>query len=116
MQGEVNDVDVYLERMGVADPSLRARVEGALPWTNPADIRSSAQIMIRGPIEALNSTARDRLWSTNTPEVGREDDEDAVPLFVVVDAEGGLAALKLIFAAMRRPVFALHLPVVSCFP
>ena len=108
-------MDVYLERMGVADPSLRARVEGALPWTNPADISTSGQSMIRGNIEALNSTARNRLWSTDKPEVGHEDDEDLIPLFVVVDAEGGLGALKAVFAAMLRPVFALHLPVVCYF-
>ena len=31
-------MDAYLERMGVHDAQLRARVEGGLPWAQPDDV------------------------------------------------------------------------------
>ena len=37
-QGQLRSVDAYLERMGVRDPQLRARVEGGLPWAQPDDV------------------------------------------------------------------------------
>lgn len=113
-QGEVRDVDAYLERMGVTDASLRARVEGALPWTDPADLAgrgSTASGLPLGPVEPLNRAARD--WAAIGRTMDIPDADASEPLFVVSDAAGGLAGQRATFAAMRRSVFALHFPAVS---
>lgn len=120
LQGEVRDVDAYLERMGVTDPNLRARVEGALPWNDPADLLSrggTASGLPVGPLQPLNSAARDCLWAASVPLTDEAATADSLPpLFVVADAAGGLAGQKTVCAAMRRPVFALHFPTVSVSP
>ena len=113
LQGEVRDVDAYLQRMGIADPGLRARVEGALPWTDPADLLGRGAGASRGPagpVQPLNGAARDFAWDNGAILPDQADVGSMAPLFVVADATGGLAGQEAAFAAMRRPVFALYLP------
>ena len=118
-QDEGVEVDVYLQRMGAPDTSSRAQVVAARPWATLTDMcnrqSDGEHGLLSGPIEALNRAARDHCWSFSDPGPRPRDAEVAAPLFVVADAVGGIVALKSVFAAMRRPVFALHLPEVCSF-
>ncbi|KAK9815594.1 hypothetical protein WJX72_006498 [[Myrmecia] bisecta] len=95
---EVNEIDAYLQQMGVKDEVLRRRVEGALPWTDEQGLQAASAAIAHRPITQLNSPQHASL------------DSSLPSVFVVVDADRSLGPLHDVLALVPRPCFALQLP------
>ena len=106
-------MDAYLERMGVRDPQLRARVEGGLPWTQPGnDGTLSAGTTLLGnsaePWMPLNAAAVALLDAAAERQAARESSSDLAPLFLLTDGTGGEADACGVLADMGRACFVLR--------
>lgn len=98
----MQDIDSYLEKMGVKDPALRRRLETSLPGTNP--LAGSASGAARG-LQAVSPA--------NAAAVAAASSGDArgMPvLLLCCDAGGSLGGLEPLLAAMELPAFAVCMP------
>lgn len=95
-QQELQDLDRYLEEMGVKDDSLRHRLQGALPWVDEEDLTKVAATSHLPVVVRIN----------NPPH----SVSGLHPLFVVCDASGGLGRMRRAFSQMERPCYGLLLP------
>ena len=113
LQRELKSVDAYLERMGVRDPQLRARVEGGLPWAPPGSVATlgtgaTALGSDCGPWRPLNAAA-EALHDAATEDGGSRDSRSALaPLFLITDGTGGEAGACCVLADMGRACFMLR--------
>lgn len=104
-QAEIQDIDAYLEKMGVKNPALRQRLETRIPFADEQTVSSALTAASQQePVTALNAAARS---AAPTSGHGR------LKLVVCCDASGGLGGLEPAFAAMDLPCFALRLPQVA---
>lgn len=104
LQAELEDIDSYLEKMGVKDARLRARLETQLPYTDPSSIAGSGARALQA-VSPLNAAARDGGSASGSSSAA------ALPtLLVCCDAGGGLGGLEPLLAALDLPAFALCLP------
>lgn len=95
---EMKELDQYLEQMGVKDNSLRARLQGALPWTDVENlIQATSTSSILPQCIRLNSSII-------------EIEDNLAPLFVIHDANGGLGGLRSVFSQLNRLCFGLIMP------
>lgn len=98
---EIQDIDSYLQKMGVNDPSLRQRLEASMPFTTEDGVGSAhaaARAKTHAPVAAGNTAAKEAL-------------SDAEPnLIVCCDANGLLGGLDGVFSALDMPVFVVRLP------
>lgn len=103
-QAELADIDSYLEKMGVKDARLRARLETQLPYTDPSSIAGGGARALQA-VSPLNAAAREGGSAAGSPHAA------ALPtLLVCCDAGGGLGGLEPVLAALDLPAFAVCLP------
>ena len=98
--GEMQELDRYLEEMGVEDTSLRAKLQGALPWT---DLDS----LVQATATSSSSTSLSCIRLNSSLAT----DQDAPQtVFVIHDATGSLAGLRGAFAHFRCICYGLLMP------
>ncbi len=97
----MQDIDSYLEKMGVKDPALRRRLEIALPGADPAAAAAGAA---RG-LQAVSPANAAALAAANSG-----DARGAPVLLLCCDAGGSLGGLKPLLTALELPVFAVCMP------
>lgn len=112
VQRELRSVDAYLERMGVRDPLLRARVEDGLPWAQPG---SGGMLNNRASVLKSDSSPWLPLNTAAVALVDAADGEDnqntgslRAPLFLFTDGTGGEVAVCGVLADMGRACFVLR--------
>jgi thioesterase domain-containing protein len=103
---EIQDIDAYLRKMGVKDPSLRQRLETAMPYASADGVDSALAAAASGnsqAVAAMNPAAKQQ---------SRQDDSDtSTPcLIVCCDANGTLGGLEDILAALDLPVYIVRVP------
>ena len=113
MQSELRSVGAYLERMGVRDPQLRARVEGGLPWTQPGTagvLEAGAMVsdIVTGPWRPLNPAAVALLDAAEDGQGAQDSGSDLAPLFLLTDGTGGEAGACGVLTDMHRACFVLR--------
>ncbi|CAD7696942.1 unnamed protein product, partial [Ostreobium quekettii] len=96
-QEELQDLDRYLEDMGVKDDNLRHRLQGALPWVDEEDLAKAS---------TASSSTLPAIIRLNNPSASGSA---LPPLFVVHDAAGGLGGMRGAFSHMERPCYGLLL-------
>lgn len=98
----MQDIDSYLQKMGVKDPGLRRRVEAGVPYADAAALGGGASGMAAQPVELVNAAAR---------EASSSGSGAGTPVLVLCcDADGGLGGLEPLLTALELPVFAVCLP------
>lgn len=97
-QSEIQDIDRYLEEMGVQDDSLRHKLQNALPWADSEEIKQAAAS--RGKLHP-SIIRLNRLQPSNNA---------LTPLFVIHNASGSLSGARGVFSEMERACFGLILP------
>jgi len=113
LQSELRSVDAYLERMGVSDPQLRARVEGGLPWVQPGEggaLEAGATGLdaVTGHWRPLNAAAMAMLDAAADGQGARDGGSDLAPVFLLTDGTGGEADACGVLADMGRACFMLR--------
>lgn len=106
-------MDAYLERMGVGDPRLRARVEGGLPWVQlgtDGTLAAGATLLdsSAGPWLPLNVAAVAMLDAAAEGHGAWDSGSGPVPLFLLTDGTGGEADVCSVLADMGRACFMLR--------
>lgn len=97
-QSEIQDIDRYLEEMGVQDDALRHKLQNALPWADSEEIKQAA--VARGKLHPSIIRLNRSQPSNST----------LTPLFVIHNASGSLSGARGIFSEMERACFGLILP------
>jgi thioesterase domain-containing protein len=101
---EIQDIDAYLRKMGVKDPSLRQRLETAMPYASADGVDSALAAAASGATQAvapMNPAAKQQ----------QHQHDDTVPcLIVCCDANGTLGGLEDILGALDLPVFIIRVP------
>lgn len=103
---EIQDIDAYLRKMGVKDPSLRQRLETAMPYASADGVDSA--------LAAASSGATQAVAPMNAPakqQATHHDGSENVPCLVVCcDANGTLGGLEDILGSLDLPVFVVRVP------
>jgi len=103
---EIQDIDAYLRKMGVKDPSLRQRLETAMPYASADGVDSALAAAASGPTQAvapMNASAKQ--------QADHQDGSESVPsLIVCCDANGTLGGLEDILGCLDIPVFVVRVP------
>lgn len=106
---EIQDIDAYLRKMGVKDPSLRQRLETAMPYASADGVDSALAAAASGPTQAvvpINAPAKQQATHQNI-----HDGSDNAPCLVVCcDANGTLGGLEDILGSLDLPVFVVRVP------
>ena len=108
LQAELQDVDSYLEKMGVKDPGLRRRLETQLPYSDPAALDAAGSQGQQQAVAPLNAAARGSLPGGSGG--GRRAAAGAPVLLLCCDSGGGLGGLEPLLPSMELPVFGVCLP------
>jgi hypothetical protein len=98
----MQDIDSYLQKMGVKDPGLRRRLETSVPFADRSALGGAAGGAARQPVEPLNAAAHD---AASGRSVG-----GAPVLLVCCDACGSLGGLEALLEALDMPAFAVFMP------
>lgn len=97
----MQDIDSYLQKMGVKDPALRRRLEIALPGADPAAAAGGAELGLHA-VSAANAVA--------AAAASSGDARGAPVLLLCCDAGGSLGGLEPLVAALELPVYAVCMP------
>ena len=107
LQTEIQEIDQYLKKMGVSDPSLRRRVETQLPYTSGDAVSSALAAAHRmEPLVHLNAAGRALLEGAGASNAAAP----AVALVLCCDADGGGGGMESLLAQLELPALALRLP------
>lgn len=103
---EIQDIDDYLKRMGVKDPSLRQKLETSMPYATSDGVATALQAAGKSaaPIYPVNSLAS--ALSDKQPKIPHQQPV----LLVCCDANGSLGGMEKIFSTIDMPVFAVRVP------
>lgn len=105
---EIQDIDAYLRKMGVKDPSLRQRLETAMPYASADGVDSALALAAANgahhAVAPINPAAKEAL------KPGSHISPGDPTLVVCCDANGSLGGLDPIFSTLAVPVFAVRLP------
>ena len=99
---EIQDIDAYLRKMGVKDPTLRQRLETAMPYASADSVDSALAAAASGSTQAvapMNASAKQQ-----------HIDGDSPCLIVCCDANGTLGGLEDILGALDLPVYVVRVP------
>ena len=111
LQTEIQEIDQYLKKMGVSDPSLRRRVETQLPYTSGDAVSSALAAAHRmEPLVHLNAAGRALLEGAGASNAAAP----AVALVLCCDADGGGGGMESLLAQLELPALALRLPLGGC--
>jgi hypothetical protein len=104
-QDEIQEIDAYLEKMGVKDAALRRRLETQMPYASEQAVSSALSAANRQEsVVALNAAAG---------KEGAAHAEHLPALVVCSDANGGFAGLEPLLAAMEMPCYGVRVPQVG---
>jgi thioesterase domain-containing protein len=98
---EIQDIDAYLRKMGVKDPSLRQRLETAMPYASADGVDSALAAAANGATQAV---------APLNPAAKQQHDDTTPSLIVCCDANGTLGGLEDIIASLDLPVFIVRVP------
>lgn len=102
LQAEMQDIDSYLQKMGVRDPALRRRLETAVPFADQAALAGGGAGGPRKAVAPLNSAAHEAAAGRGV--------HGAPVLLACCDAGGGLGGMEALLAGLELPVFAVRVP------
>jgi len=98
---EIQDIDAYLQKMGVNDPNLRQRLEVAMPYSSEDGVGAAlAASASRAPVAPLNAAAKGGGLPQGNPAV-----------IICCDANGSLGGLESVLSSIELPVYAVRLPM-----
>ena len=105
LQDEIQEIDAYLEKMGVKDAALRRRLETQMPFSSEQAVSSALTMAGRqAPVAALNAAAEHAAASPG---------EHLPALVVCCDASGTFGGLEPLFGAMEMPCYGIFMPQVG---